>query len=80
MASTKESRRKKIKSRIRPKVSAALLPVRALAVFRSNRDMYVQLVDDTQGTTLAAASSREKGFTRSGNKVEQSKAVGAAYR
>jgi large subunit ribosomal protein L18 len=42
--------------------------------------MYVQLVDDTQGTTLAAASSREKGFTRSGNKVEQSKAVGDSHR
>jgi large subunit ribosomal protein L18 len=80
MASTKESRRKKIKSRIRPKVLAALLPVRVWLYFAATSDMYVQLVDDTQGTTLAAASSREKGFTRSGNKVEQSKAVGVAYR
>lgn len=77
MSSTKETRRKKIKSRIRPKVLGTSTRPR-LAVFRSNTDMYVQLVDDTAGTTLAAASSREKGFTRNGNKVEQSKAVGMA--
>jgi large subunit ribosomal protein L18 len=79
MAFTKEARRKKIKSRIRPKISGTAERPR-LAVFRSNKDMYVQLIDDTAGLTLAAASSREKDFTRSGNKVEQSKAVGAAYR
>lgn len=77
MASTKESRRAKIKSRIRPKVQGSPSRPR-LAVFRSNKDIYVQLIDDTTGTTLAATSSREKGFTKTGTKVDQSKAVGQA--
>lgn len=74
---TKESRREKIQKRIRGKIAGTAERPR-LAVFRSNRDIYVQLIDDATGTTLAAASSREKGFVRSGNKCEQSKAVGAA--
>ncbi|MFN8277603.1 MAG: 50S ribosomal protein L18 [Chitinophagales bacterium] len=74
---TKESRREKIQKRIRGKIAGTAERPR-LAVFRSNRDIYVQLIDDATGTTLASASSREKGFVRSGNKTEQSKSVGAA--
>ncbi|MFN8310263.1 MAG: 50S ribosomal protein L18 [Chitinophagales bacterium] len=74
---TKESRRLKIKKRVRGKISGTAERPR-LAVYRSNRDIYVQLIDDAAGLTIVSASSREKGFVRSGNKSDQSKSVGAA--
>ena len=49
-----------------------------LAVFRSNKAIYCQLIDDSKGVTLAAASSRDEGFSGSGNKSEVAKAVGSA--
>ncbi len=75
MAVTKESRRQKIRSRIRGKIRGTEARPR-LSVFRSNKEIYAQLINDDNGTTLAAASSRDKDFSRSGNKVEQSKSVG----
>jgi large subunit ribosomal protein L18 len=72
---TKESRRLKIKNRIRGKLSGTAERPR-LCIYRSNTEIYAQLVDDVNGTTLAAASTKEKDFKRSGNKVEQSKTVG----
>lgn len=77
MAVTKEARRKKIRGRIRGKITGTAERPR-LAVFRSNRDIYVQLIDDAAGSTLAAASTRDKDFTRVGNKSEQGKNVGVA--
>ncbi len=74
---TKESRRAKIRKRIRGKISGTAQRPR-LCVFRSNAEIYAQLIDDASGTTIAAASTRDKSFSRSGNKSEQSKAVGAA--
>ncbi|HWD38683.1 MAG TPA: 50S ribosomal protein L18 [Fimbriimonas sp.] len=47
-----------------------------LAVFRSLKHIYAQIVDDTSGTTLAAASSTEKELTAGGNK-DGAKQVGA---
>ena len=75
MAYSKEARREKIRTKIRGKISGTTEKPR-LSVFRSNMDIYVQLIDDTKGATLVAASSRDKDFTRNGNKVEQSKAIG----
>jgi large subunit ribosomal protein L18 len=75
MIVTKESRRLKIRKRIRGKISGTAERPR-MSIYRSNADVYVQLIDDVTGVTLLAASSRDKGFTRTGNKVEQSKAVG----
>ncbi len=50
-----------------------------LSVFRSNKEIYVQIVDDTKGTTLLAASSRDKALAdKKVNKVEQAKLVGSA--
>ncbi len=50
-----------------------------LSVFRSNKDIYVQIVDDAKGTTLAAASSRDKALTgKKVNKTDQAKLVGGA--
>lgn len=74
----KTSARQKIRYRIRKKVSGSAVKPR-LSVFRSNTDIYVQLIDDNTGTTLAAASSREKDIAaQKGPKVETSKLVGAA--
>ena len=75
MAATKEARRKKIKSRIRGKVHGTAERPR-LSVFRSNKEMYVQLINDENGTTLASSSTRDKDFAKSGNKQDQSKQVG----
>ena len=77
MSATKETRRQKIRSRIRGKIHGTAARPR-LSVFRSNKDIYVQLINDDAGQTLAAASSRDKDFKKSGNKSEQSKAVGSA--
>ena len=52
-------KRQKIRYRIRRKVSGTTAKPR-LSVFRSNAEIYAQLIDDTTGTTIAAASSREK--------------------
>jgi large subunit ribosomal protein L18 len=71
MALTKLNRRKRIKMRIRRHISGTNDCPR-MTVFRSNRGIYVQLVDDLNGNTLAAASSLEK----ENNKIEQAKQVG----
>ncbi|HXS35518.1 MAG TPA: 50S ribosomal protein L18 [Flavipsychrobacter sp.] len=71
-------RRQKLRWRIRKKLHGEAAKPR-LSVFRSNKDIYVQLIDDNTGTTLAAASSREKDITaQKGNKVEKSLLVGKA--
>ena len=75
---SKVSARRKIRYRIRRKISGSGSKPR-LSVFRSNNDIYVQLIDDENGTTIAAASSREKDIAaQKVNKVEKSKLVGAA--
>ena len=56
MATKKDLRRFKIKMRIRKKVSGSAQKPR-LSVFRSNKEIYTQLIDDVNGVTLAAASS-----------------------
>ncbi len=53
---TKIERRIKIKYRVRSKISGTAARPR-MSVFRSNKQIYVQLVDDNSGKTLAAASS-----------------------
>ena len=75
---TKSIRRQKIKFRVRSKISGTTQKPR-LSVFRSNGDIYAQLIDDETGKTLAAASSREKDIlAQKVTKVEKSKLVGAA--
>jgi len=70
--------RQKIRYRIRKKVAGVAVKPR-LAVFRSNSDIYVQLIDDASGKTLAAASSKEKDIVaQKVNKTEKSKLVGAS--
>jgi large subunit ribosomal protein L18 len=73
---TKVLRRQKIRYRVRRKISGIDQKPR-LNVFRSNTDIYVQLIDDVNGVTLAAASSKEKDIVaQKVNKTEKSKLVG----
>ena len=75
---TKSIRRQKIKFRVRSKISGTTQKPR-LSVFRSNSEIYAQLIDDETGQTLAAASSKEKDIlAQKVTKVEKSKLVGAA--
>lgn len=74
MALTKLERRVRIKQRIRKVITGTTVKPR-LSVFRSNNEISAQLIDDTQGVTLMAASSREKGVTK-GTKIEVANAVG----
>jgi large subunit ribosomal protein L18 len=59
MALTKLERRARIKMRIRKVVNGSAQKPR-MSVFRSNKQIYVQFIDDQNGTTLAAASSMDK--------------------
>jgi large subunit ribosomal protein L18 len=74
MALTKLERRNRIKSRIRKIVSGTEAKPR-LSVFRSNKEISAQLINDVTGITVISASSREKGVTK-GTKVEVANAVG----
>jgi large subunit ribosomal protein L18 len=75
---SKSSARQKIRYRIRKKISGtSSLP--RLSVFRSNSEIYAQLIDDNSGTTIAAASSKEKDITaQKAPKIDKSKMVGEA--
>jgi large subunit ribosomal protein L18 len=74
----KTERRQRIKYTIRKKISGTAVKPR-LSVFRSNTDIYVQLIDDVNGNTLAAASSKQKDIVaQKVNKTEKSKLVGQA--
>lgn len=71
---SKIARRNKIKTRIRGKIQGTAERPR-MTVFRSNKGIYVQLVDDLKGETLCAASS--KGL-EGGTKTEIAAKVGEA--
>jgi large subunit ribosomal protein L18 len=73
---TKTQARQNIRYRIRKKVNGTASTPR-LAVFRSNADIYAQLIDDATGTTIAGASSRQKDIAaQKAPKVDKSKMVG----
>jgi len=76
MALSKLERRQRIKHRIRKVVNGTAEKPR-LSVFRSNKEIYTQLVDDVAGVTLASASSRSKDI-KAGSKAEVAAAVGKA--
>jgi large subunit ribosomal protein L18 len=74
----KSARRQNIRFGIRKKIAGVAAKPR-LSVFRSNTEIYAQLIDDVNGLTLAAASSKEKNIAaQKGTKSEKSKLVGAA--
>ena len=71
-------RRQKIRYRIRRTVAGTAQKPR-LSVFRSNTEIYAQIIDDESRKTLVSASSKDKDIqAQSGNKSEKSKLVGAA--
>jgi len=73
---TKLVQRQKIRYRIRKKIAGTAGKPR-LAIYRSNNDIYAQLIDDDNGFTLASASSRDKDISaQKVPKVEKSKLVG----
>ncbi len=75
---TKLQQRQKVRYRIRKKISGTASQPR-LSVFRSNSDIYVQLIDDNSGVTLASASSKDKAISAQKiTKTEKSKLVGGA--
>ena len=74
----KTARRQNIRFGIRKKINGTAAKPR-LSVFRSNTEIYAQLIDDVNGQTLAAASSKEKSIAaQKVNKSEKSKLVGSA--
>jgi large subunit ribosomal protein L18 len=77
-AKTKTARRQRIRYNIRTIVSGVAAKPR-LSVFRSNADIYAQIIDDVNGVTIASASSRDKDIAaQKTTKGEKSKLVGAA--
>ena len=75
MAGKKLSRRDRIKQGIRKRLTGSEERPR-LSVFRSNKGIYAQVINDITGTTIASASSLSKDFSGTGNKSDQSVAVG----
>jgi len=73
----KSLRRKNIRFRIRRKIGEGTAQKPRMSIFRSNADIYVQLIDDVHGQTLASASSRDKDIkAQKGPKAATSKLVG----
>ena len=75
MSANKISSRRRIQYRIRKKISGTPNRPR-LSVFRSNKEIYCQVIDDLNGHTLVAASSRDKGIGLQGNKTQRAQQVG----
>lgn len=77
MALSKKDRRLRIKRRVRKIVTGTSEQPR-LAVFRSNKEIYAQIINDVTGTTLIAASSKQKDIKAKGTKTEIAAIVGKA--
>ena len=69
------AKRLKRHKRVRAKISGTPEMPR-LAVYRSNANIYAQIIDDVAGVTLCAAASNEKGFEGIGSNKEAAKKVG----
>lgn len=72
----KNKTRQKRHARVRGKISGTAERPR-LNIFRSNKNIYAQVIDDVAGVTLASASTIDKELKATGSKVEQAKQVGA---
>ena len=79
MGITKVFRRQRIKSRVRKIVSGSA-EIPRLSVFRSNKQIYAQLIDDVSGKTIASVASSEKDLASKKQiaKIDQAKIVGKA--
>ncbi len=72
---SKTARRNKVRNRIRGKISGTAQRPR-LSVFRSNKQIYAQIIDDLNAVTLISASSKESGIDQGSTKTEMAKQVG----
>lgn len=78
MGLSKTERKLRIRRRVR-KVSFGTAERPRLSIFRSNKEIYAQVIDDRNGVTLAAASSRDKELSKiKGTKTEIAAEVGKA--
>jgi|TARA_B110000305_G_C19227269_1_gene533440 large subunit ribosomal protein L18 len=75
MSNLKLNRRSRIKKRIRKNISGTSTRPR-LSVFRSNKQIYAQVIDDVNGVTITSASSHVKDSTQKVNKTDQAKLIG----
>ena len=75
MSNLKSNRRARIKKRIRKNISGSSTRPR-LSVFRSNKQIYAQVIDDVKGVTITSASSFVKDKTQKVNKTDQAKLIG----
>ncbi|MEQ8324641.1 MAG: 50S ribosomal protein L18 [Vicingaceae bacterium] len=76
MALTKRDRRQRIKFRIRKRLTGTAERPR-MSIYRSNKEIYAQIVNDEDGKTLMSVSSRDKGIAgNKGNKTEMAQLVG----
>ena len=71
----KAARRSRIRKSIRAKIAGTASRPR-LSVFRSNKEIYAQIINDEDGKTIVAASSIEKSLEKDGNKIDVAKKVG----
>ena len=80
MKLTKENKRRRIHNRVRKKITGTAARPR-LSVYRSNKSIYAQIIDDVQGNTLVSASTIDKDLreqVKGLKKIEQAKAIGKA--
>jgi large subunit ribosomal protein L18 len=76
--SVKTTKRQKVRYRLRKTVNGTAVKPR-LSVFRSNTDIYAQLINDVTGATIVSASSKDKEVkAQNVNKTDKSKMVGEA--
>ncbi|MGB2554208.1 MAG: 50S ribosomal protein L18 [Flavobacteriaceae bacterium] len=75
MKQSKTQRRFRIKRRFKATVSGTSDQPR-MSVFRSNKEIYAQVIDDTKGVTIAAASSQDKELKAEGTKTQIAAEVG----
>ena len=75
MSNLKSNRRARIKKRIRKNISGTSTRPR-LSVFRSNKQIYAQVIDDVKGVTITSASSHVKDSAQKVNKTDQAKLIG----
>lgn len=77
MAFSKQERRRKLKARVRRIVTGTADRPR-LSVFRSNKQIYAQVIDDVNGTTVGSVSSLKIDEANQKPKLEQAELVGKA--
>lgn len=79
MVKSSNSNEQRLKRHLRVRAKISGTPDRPrLNVFRSNKHIYAQLIDDVNGVTLAAASTMDKGFEGTGGNKDAARKVGQA--